>query len=90
MSLGTVKRGRIDGDPMGSEKPRGKERSERRGRFDPGFTPTEQHIKNGLMRQFMKNPEGSPSSAAYRNASIWCTHEGCTRMQGTHSHKERR
>ena len=85
--LGAVKRGRIDGDPQGSEKPRGKDRSERRGRFDPGWTPTEQHIKNGLMRQFMRNPEGSPNTEAYRNAPCWCW---CGRLNGTHVHKEKR
>jgi hypothetical protein len=72
MSVGMTRRGRLDGDPQGSEKPRGKDRSERRGRFDPGWTPTETHIRNGLMRQFMRNPEGSPSSEAYRNSSVWC------------------
>lgn len=87
MSLAPVKRGRQNGDPLGSERPRGKDRSERRSRFDPGFTPTEQHIKNGLMRQFMKNPEGSTNSEAYRNSSIWCRYPGCRLMNGTHAHR---
>jgi hypothetical protein len=77
-----------NGDPPGSEAPRGKNRERRKGRYDGNtWTPTEQHIKNGLMRQFMKNPEGSTNSEAYRNSSIWCRHPGCTRMNGTHSHE---
>lgn len=70
-----MKVGWQNGDPQGSEKARGKDRSERRGRFDPGLTPTEQHIKNNLMRQFMRNPEGEPPSEAYKNAPCWC--RGC-------------
>jgi hypothetical protein len=85
-----TRRGRLDGDPQGSEKPRGKDRSERRGRFDPGWTPTETHIRNGLMKQFCKNPEGSPNSEAYRNSEIWCRYPGCKRMNGTHSHPSKK
>jgi hypothetical protein len=54
-----AKRGWQNGDPAGSEKPRGKNREQRKsGRDGTTWTPTEQHIRNGLMKQFMKNPEG--------------------------------
>ncbi len=59
-------------DPIGSDKPRGKNRERRKHKLDgPTLTPTESHIKNNLMRQFMKNAEGSVNSEAYRNASCW-------------------
>jgi len=68
VSLAHVKPGRVNGDPIGSEKPRGKDSSRRKARNDPGFTPTEQRQKNELMRQFMKNPEGGGigNSEAFR------------------------
>lgn len=50
--------GRYSQDPIGSEKPRGKATGRRLHRNDPGWTPTELHRKNELMRQFMRNPEG--------------------------------
>lgn len=65
----------VNGDPVGSEKPRGKDCSEQRGRYDPGWTGTERRLKDQLMRQFMRNPEGEPPSEAYKNASCWCP--GC-------------
>lgn len=65
--------GKYSQDPIGSEKPRGKDCSERRSSRDPGLTPTEQHRKNNLMRQFMRTGEGggSGNTEAYRNASCW-------------------
>lgn len=66
-----MKSHRVDGDPVGSEAPRGKSRFQRKSGRDPGFTPTEHHQKAQLMRQFMRNPEGSPNTEAYRNASCW-------------------
>ena len=70
-----MKSHRVDGDPIGSEAPRGKDCSEQRGRYDPGWTGTELRMRNSLLRQFMKNPEGEPPSEAYKNASCWCP--GC-------------
>lgn len=69
--------GRFREDPINSHEPRGKNREERRHRNDPGLTPTETHIKQNLMRQFMKNPEGggTGNSGAYRASSAWCA--GC-------------
>lgn len=88
MTVGMVKRGRIDGDPFGSEAPRGKERHQRKSGRDPGLTPTEVHQKNNLMRQFMKNPEGlSANTEAFREAECWCRFPGCTRLNGTHDHE---
>lgn len=66
-----VKSNRVDGDPIGSEAPRGKARFQRKSGRDPGFTPTEKLHKAKLMKQFCKNPEGSPNTEAYRNASCW-------------------
>lgn len=85
-----AKSGWVNGDPVGSERPRGKDRSERRGRFDPGWTPTETKIRDACMKQFCKMPEGSPNTEAYVNSPVWCRHPGCSRMNGTHEHKERR
>lgn len=57
-----------NGDPVGSEAPRGKDCSKRMGRYDGSFTPTEQRLKNQLMRQFMRTGgEGvGGNSEAYR------------------------
>lgn len=65
--------GKYREDPVGSHVPRGKARSQRKASRDPGFTPTEQHRKNALMRQFMVNPEGggTGNTEAYRAASCW-------------------
>jgi hypothetical protein len=53
------RRGRIDGDPLGSERPRGKNCEQRKsGRDGPSWTPTERRIKDQLMRQFMRTGEG--------------------------------
>lgn len=67
-----------NGDPVGSEAPRGKSCGKRMGRYDGSFTPTEQRVKDELMRQFMRNPEGEPPSAAYVNAPCWCA---CGRLK---------
>lgn len=67
-----------NGDPT-DRGPRGKDRSERKGRYDGGYTGTEQRIKDQLMRQFMRTGEGpgAPSSA-YRDAPCWCA---CGRLK---------
>jgi len=87
VTLGRKKRGRIDGDPLGSE--RGRSVSQRKSGRDPGFTPTEQRKKNELMKQFQRNSEGGGvgNSAAYRASPLWCSHPGCYRPNGTHSHR---
>lgn len=62
-------------DPIGSDAPRGKNLEQRKHSRDGNtLTPTEQHIKNGLMRQFMVNPEGGGvgNSGAYRSSPVWC------------------
>ena len=65
---------RFSQDPIGSHEPRGKDTSQRKHRNDPGWTPTEEHQRNQLLRQFMKNPEGSAHQdvGAYKAASCWC------------------
>lgn len=62
-------------DPINSHEPRGKSTERRKHRNDgPTLTPTEQHIKNSLMRQFMRNPEGSAhrDERAYKGSPVWC------------------
>jgi len=58
----------MNGDPIGSEAPRGKSLEKRMGRYDGGFTPSEQRLKNQLMKQFMKLGGEGPggNSAEYR------------------------
>lgn len=63
-------------NPIGSDEPRGKNRERRKHKLDgSSLTPTEAHIKNSLMRQFMRNPEGSEGrdESAYKSASCWCS-----------------
>ena len=65
MASGYEYGGRYSQDPIGSQKSRGKSRSQRKHRNDgPSWTPTEQHRRNELMRQFMRNPEGSGGASA--------------------------
>lgn len=74
MTTGYEREGKYSADPIGSAAPRGKARSQRKASRDgPTLTPTEQHRKNALMRQFMVNPEGGGigNSDAYRAASCW-------------------
>ena len=59
---------RANGDPAGSEKRRGKDRSERKSRYDGSWTGTEQHVRDNLMRQFMRTGEGPGApNEAYRS-----------------------
>lgn len=61
-----------DGDPAVIE-PRGKSNAARKGRYDGGYTGTEQRTKDRLMQQFRRTGEGPGApSEAYRNASCWC------------------
>ena len=71
---------RSNGDPVGSEKPRGKSNARRKGRYDgTSYTGTEQRTKNRLMNQFRRTGEGPGApSEAYRNASCWCA---CGRLK---------
>ncbi len=66
-----------NGDPIGSDAPKGKSNAQRKGRYDGGFTGTEQRVKDQLMKQFCRD-EGPPPSEAYRNASCWCA---CGRLK---------
>jgi hypothetical protein len=57
----------VNGDPIGSEAPRGKDCSKRMGRYDGSFTPSEQRLKDKLMKQFTRFGEGfGGNSAEYR------------------------
>lgn len=83
-----VKRGyEVDGrhsqDPIGSDAPRGKNRERRKHKLDgPTLTPTEQYIRNGLMRQFLRNPEGSEGrdASAYKSSAAWCRTTTCKHL----------
>jgi hypothetical protein len=80
--LSRAKRGRQNGDPAGSESRRSV--SQRKGRYDGGFTPTEQRTKDRLMRQFLKRDGLHGNSEAYRASPVWCW---CGRLNGTHGHE---
>lgn len=80
-------RGRINGDPIGSERPRGKATGRRKGRYDSGWTPTEERKRDALMKQFTKLEGPSGNSAAYRASPLWCW---CGRTRGTHVHETKR
>ena len=70
---------RCNGDPIGSDAPRGKSNAARKGRYDGSYSGTEQRKKDKLMRQFMRTGEGPGApSEAYRNASCWCA---CGRLR---------
>jgi hypothetical protein len=64
--------GRYSQDPIGSDKPRGKNRSMRKHRNDAGLTPTETHRKAQLMRQFLALDGPKGASLEYINSPIWC------------------
>lgn len=66
-----------NGDPVGSELPRGKSNAARKGRYDGSYTGTEQRVKDELMKQFCRD-EGPPPSSAYINAPCWCA---CGRLK---------
>ncbi len=62
-------------NPVHADESRGKNRERRKHREDgPTLTPTEAHIKGQLMRQFMKNPEGTSlaDTNAYKSSPAWC------------------
>lgn len=76
MSNGYELGGRYSADPIGSETSRGKDCSKRLSSKDgPHWTPTEQHQKNQLMRQFLKRDGSQGASEAYVNSPVWC--RGC-------------
>lgn len=70
--------GKYSQDPIGSEKARGKDTSQRKHRLDgTSWTPSERYLKDKLMRQFMRTGEGDGGvSEAYRAASCWCAYCG--------------
>lgn len=88
MSDGNEIGGRFKENPIGSDAPRGKNRERRKHKLDgPTLTPTERHIKNNLMRQFMRTGEGSGGrSAAYINSPVWCT--DCARRMKVDGHEK--
>ena len=72
MTVGRKRRGWQNGDPPGSEKPRGKSSYRRKGSRDgKELTPSEQRQKNELMRQFCKIDGPKGTTEAYRSAPCW-------------------
>jgi hypothetical protein len=67
-----------NGDPAVSHVRGENDFAAKKGRYDGGYTPTEQRIKDGLMKQFCKLPEGSQNTAAYTSAECWCA---CGRLK---------
>ena len=74
MTSGYEPFGKHRSDPIGTQLEKGRSRfpMQRKEGRDPGLTATEKTRKGQLMRQFMKNPEGSINSVAYKEASCWC------------------
>lgn len=67
LPVGMRRRGGQDGDPPGSEKPRGKASYRRKGARDGGaLTPTEQRHKEQLMRQFLQRDGQQGNSEQFR------------------------
>ena len=66
--------GRHQHDPIGSEKSRGKARSQRKsgreGYFAP--TPSEARKKERFLRQFRAIKEGEGLTQAYKESPLWC------------------
>jgi hypothetical protein len=60
------------GDPhhIGS---RGKTASQRKGRYDSGWTPSESRQRDQLMKQFCRLEGPSGNGDAYVNAQCWCS-----------------
>jgi hypothetical protein len=58
------------GDPHHIGK-RGKNASQRKGRYDSGWTPSESRLREKLMKQFCKLEGASGNGSAYVNAQCW-------------------
>lgn len=67
-----------NGDPVITGKRHIGSFEKRMGRYDGSYTPTEQRIKDGLMKQFC-SLESSTNSEAYTSAPCWC--EKCGRLR---------
>lgn len=78
--LSRRKRGWQSGDPPVSS---GRSVSARKSARDGGLTPTEQHRKNALMKQFMRLDGPKGNSPEYIASQCWCW---CGRLNGTHNH----
>lgn len=76
---------RKNGDPTFLKRANTKSAHARKGRFDGGFTPSEQRKKDQLMRQFIKGYDGPRgNSSEYMNSPCWCW---CGRLNGSHRHE---
>lgn len=77
---------RVTGDPTFIGK-RGKKTAQRKGRYDGSWTPTEARTRERLMKQFTRLEGPSGNSPAYVASPLWCSHPGCHRSNGTHTHE---
>lgn len=82
--LSRRKRGRQNGDPPVSH---GRSVSQRKSARDGGLTPSEAKTKARLMKQFMRGDGPRGNSPAYTTSPLWCSHPGCHRSNGTHTHE---
>lgn len=65
-------RHRKNGDPTRLKRANTKSHHARKGRYDGSFTPSEQRLKNKLMKQFTRLEGPSGNSAAYLESPVWC------------------
>lgn len=61
---------RVKGDPSFIGK-RGKSASQRKGRYDAGWTPSEQRVRAKCMKQFCRLEGPSGNGEAYTGAECW-------------------
>lgn len=81
---GGVSRDRVDGDPVGAEKPRGKSRYQRKSARDgKSWTPTESRHRDQLMRQFCRLDGPAGASEAYVSSPVWCPCGKRMHLEGT-------
>lgn len=83
----TGEKHRKNGDPSNLKRKNTKSAHARKGRFDGSWTPTEARTRERLMKQFTRLEGPSGNSPAYVASPLWCSHPGCHRSNGTHSHR---
>jgi hypothetical protein len=60
------------GDPANLKRELGTAH-QRKGRYDPGWTPSEQRMRAKLMRQFIRRFDGPCGNTSdYLNSAVWC------------------
>jgi len=72
-------RHRVNGDPVDIGKRHVDSFSQRKGRYDAGWTPSESRLRESLLKQFCKLDGASGNSAAYMDSPCWCP--SCGRLR---------